>query len=72
MGACLPLDRRADAGKQLISCGVPRLGVDRAEAVYIEQRNREGAPVTLGAADVELELGAKRAQRQERPRERVA
>ena len=67
-----PARQLADCGEDLVARRVAALHVEVAEAVDVEDRDGERAPVALGALDVELELGAERRQGHEAGDQRVA
>ena len=52
----------ADRVKDLVARRVAALHVEVAEAVDVDDRDRQRAAVALGALDVELELGAERGE----------
>ena len=62
----------ADGAEDLVPHAVPARHVQVAEAVDVDDRDREGPPVALRALEVELELGAKDGQGDEARNQRVA
>jgi len=64
-------DRLADRGEHRVAGPVAVLEVDVAKAIDVEQGDGHRPLVTARALEVELELGAKGAQRQQSPRDGV-